>query len=441
MAIAQQDVTPFLDAYRTLSSATEEPAWLTARRDAGMKRFGEIGFPTRKQENWRFTDLRPLTLAPILPSAAQGGFDPGRLDSYYFGGPSHRIVLINGLYAPELSNIGRLPDGALFCSTAEALNLRPELVESAFDTSESTGAQPFASLNAGFFSGGFVLALDPGTVLEAPVEIVHFGDAPEARAFHLRNIVSGAAGSKAAIVETFAGAGFGWTNTVTALHLGAGAEIRHVKIQGEAADAIHLSLTRGTLAKAARYETFILSLGARLSRQDLHISSAGEAANVAINGAYLLRGEQEATFAPFVDHQAPGCQTNEVFKGVIQDRAHGVFLGKMTVRPGADQTDAHQLNQNLLLSPQASVDTKPELEIFADEVRCSHGATVGDLDENTLFYLQARGIEPAAARHMLVEAFAASAIEGAGLGQDLTSRLLNNVRGWLDKAGMALKTE
>lgn len=429
-----KQIAPYLDAFRARSGAIEPP-WLSAHRDAAIKRFGEIGFPTRKQESWRFTDLRPLTAAPILPGAAQGGFDPGRLEPLYFGGPSHRIVLINGLYAPELSNIGQLPDGALFCSTAEALNLRPELVESAFDASDSAGAQPFASLNAGFFSGGFVLALDPGTVLETPVEIVHFGDAPDARAFHLRNIVSVGAGSKATIIETFAGAGAGWTNAVTAVQLGAGAEIRHVKIQDEAADAIHLSLTRGTLAKASRYETFILTLGARLSRQDLHISSAGEAASVAIHGAYLLRGEQEATFAPFVDHQALGCQTTQLLKGVIQDRAHGVFLGKMTVRPGADRTDAHQLNQNLLLSPHASVDTKPELEIFADEVKCSHGATVGDLDENALFYLQARGIPQVAARHMLVEAFAASAIEAAGLSQDLTSHLLKSIRGWLDAAG------
>ena len=259
-----KQIAPYLDAFRARSGAIEPP-WLIARRDAGMKRFGETGFPTRKQEIWRFTDLRPLTAAPILPGTALASFDPSRLEPYYFGGASHRIVLINGRFAPELSNIGHLPDGVLLCSTAEALNMRPALAEIAFDASDSAGAQPFASLNAAFFSGGFVLALDPGAVLETPVEIVHFGDAPEPGAFHLRNIVSAGAGSSATLIETFAGAGAGWTNAVTAVHLGGEAAIRHVKIQDEAADAIHLSLTRGTLAKSARYETFILSLGARLS--------------------------------------------------------------------------------------------------------------------------------------------------------------------------------
>ena len=345
---------------------------------------------------------------------------------------THRIVLLDGRVSKELSNIGSLPGGALLLPAAEALKTRPELIQAAFDASEETGAQPFASLNAAFFADGFVLALEPGVVLETPVEIIHFG--ASAGAFHLRNIIHAGAGSSATIVETAVSAGASWTNTVTAAIVGAGATIRHVKIQDEAKDAIHLSMVRSTVAEGGRYETFVLTLGARLSRQDIHVAAAGEAASVAINGAYLLRGEQEATIAPFVDHQALGCQTTEIVKGVMQDQAHGVFLGKMAVRPGADGTDAHQLNQNLLLSPKASVDTKPELEIFADEVKCSHGATVGDLDENALFYLQARGIYEEAARAMLVEAFAASVIDAAGLNPALSAHLQRHVREWLGAA-------
>ncbi|MGO9983269.1 MAG: Fe-S cluster assembly protein SufD [Rhodomicrobium sp.] len=423
-----QDTTPYLNAFRDRPAATE-PAWLSAHRDAAMKRFSGLGFPTRKLESWRFTDLRPLTAGPILPAVGGSGVQPSRLASSFFGGHTHRIVLVDGHLSKELSNIGHLPDGVFLASTAEALKSRPELVQAAFDASEETGAQAFASLNAGLFADGFVLALEPGIALETPVEIIHYG--ASAAAFHVRNVIHAGAGSSATIIDTAASAGGGWTNAVTAIDIGPGAAIRHVKIQNEAKEAIHLSLTRSTVAKAGRYETFVLTMGARLSRQDIHVAAAGEAANVAINGAYLLRGEQEATFAPFVDHQAQGCQTTEVLKGVMQDHAHGVFLGKMTVRPGADFTDAHQLNQNLLLSPKACIDTKPELEIFADEVKCSHGATVGDLDEAALFYLQARGIHEGMARAMLVEAFAASVIEGAGLNQGLTAHLLHHVRGWL----------
>jgi Fe-S cluster assembly protein SufD len=432
--VLDQDISPQVNAFRTRPEK-EEPSWLSGHRKAAMKRFAELGFPTRKLENWRFTDLRPLTAGPILPAEGGSGFLPSQAASSYFSGQSHRIVLIDGRFSAELSNLGQLPKGVYLASMAETLEQRPELAQAAFDPSEESGAQPFASLNAALFVDGFVLAIEPGVALDWPVEIVHFGNAPGARAFHLRNVIQAGAGSAATIVETATGAGFGWTNAVTAALIGPGASVVHVKIQDEAPDAIHLALTRGTIAESARYETFLLTLGARLSRQDVHIASAGKAASAAINGAYLLRGDQEATIAPFVDHQAPGCQTSEVVKGVIQDSAHGAFLGKMSVRPGADGTDAHQLNQNLLLSPKATVDSKPELEIFADEVKCSHGATVGDLDESALFYLQARGIHEGTARAMLVEAFVTSAIEAANLSEGLTAHLLHYVRRWLAGSG------
>jgi Fe-S cluster assembly protein SufD len=426
--VLNQDVVPHVNAFRS-RCVQAEPRWLSARREAAIQRFSELGFPTRKQESWRFTDLHPLTARPILPLRGGSGVHPFRLPSSYSGGKVHRIVLIDGRYSKELSNIGKLPDGAFLCSTAEALRKRPEAVQASFDQSDEPGAQPFSSLNMALFDDGFVLALEPGVRLDHPVELVHFGTA--SGAFHLRNLIQAGPGSSATVIETAEGVGAGWTNSVTTAAIGAGAAIHHVKIQNEATEAIHFSLVRGAVAKLARYETFLLTLGARLSRQDIQVSAAGEAAKIAINGAYLLRGDQEATFAPFVSHLAQGCQTAETVKGVVQDRAHGVFLGKMTVEPGADGTDAHQLNQNLLLSSTASIDTKPELEIFADEVKCSHGATVGDLDESALFYLQARGIHEGAARTMLMEAFAASVIEAAGLGEELEAHLHRYVRKWL----------
>jgi Fe-S cluster assembly protein SufD len=434
----REEATPFLDAFRQSWELERQPSWLRARREAAIQRFAELGYPKRHQEAWRFTDLRPLTSAPILPLPVQEThFDPTLVTACRFAGPSYRIVLVNGRYAPALSAIGVLPKGAWLGSIAEAVKARPDLVEAAFDGVEIKGAQPFAALNTAFFTDGFILVLDPGIVLETPVEIIHLADTATMGGFHLRSVVVAGRDSGATLIETMAGRGSAWTNTVASCDIGAGAKLRHVKIQNEAAAAIHLSLLRARLADRSGYESFILTLGARLSRQDIQIAMAGEDAAFALNGAYLLRDEQEATLAPFVDHQAPGGRTSELLKGVVEDHAHGVFLGAITVRPGADRTDARQTNRNLLLGPRAAIDTKPELEIFADEVKCSHGATVGDLDEAALFYLRARGIDEATARYMLIEAFAADAIDAAQLGDALSAHLRRYLHDWLTAKGRA----
>jgi Fe-S cluster assembly protein SufD len=204
-------------------------------------------------------------------------------------------------------------------------------------------------------------------------------------------------------------------------------------VQDETTDAIHFAQVRASIAADARYESFVLTLGGRLSRHDSFATFAGEGASCGLFGAYLLKGEQEATNATFVDHAVPKCTTDEVFKGVVDERAHGVFLGKIAVRPQAQKTNANQLNKNLLLSARANVDTKPELEILADDVKCSHGATVGDLDENAMFYLAARGIAADEARRMLIEAFAADAIDRIEDDAALRTHLLKHVQRWLGR--------
>lgn len=429
----QEEVTPFLEAFRHNRKAEGQPGWLAGRREASLRRFAELGYPRRSQEAWRFTDLRPLTTAPILPLAAgDAGVDVALLTSCRLDGPAHRIVLVNGRYAPALSDIGNLPKGAWLGSIAEAVGARPELVASAFDGIGTEDAQPFAALNGAFFSDGFALVLDPGVVLSTPVEIVHIACPDKVGGFHLRNAIVAGRGSEATLIETSAGTGSAWTNMVTSIDVGAGASLRHVKIQREAPQAIHTSLLRARLAEKATYNGFVLTLGARLSRQDIEVALAGEGTALVLNGVYLLRGEQQATIVPVVDHRAPSGSTSEVFKGVVDDCAHGVFLGAITVQPGADQTDARQLNRNLLLSPRATIDTKPELEIFADEVKCSHGATVGDLDEAALFYLRARGIDERAARRMLIEAFSVDAVDLAGLDEQLGAHLRGYLRDWLE---------
>lgn len=430
------DVTPFLDAFQSHHGALAEPDWLKESRENALLHFARLGYPMRKHEAWRLTNVDHLPGLPVLPARPDAATDAAaRLP--HFNAPSHRVVLLNGHYASHLSEIGTLPKGVFLAPMKEALRLRPEIVEDAIAPSDVCGAQPFASLNAAFFGDGFALALDPDVDLDVPVEIVHYSDAPQAASVHVRSVIWASSGSRATILETYLGSGAGWTTAVTAVNIGEGACVRHVKIQDEAPGATHLAVSRASIAASARYETFFLTLGARYSRQDVHATAVGEAASIIVNGAYLLKDEQEATFAPLVDHAAPGCQTSEHFKGLVQDRAHGVFLGKMIVRPGADQTDAHQLNQNLLLSSNARVDTKPELEIHADEVKCSHGATVGDLDENALYYLRARGIRDVDARHMLMEAFASDALEQAALGDALTGHLRRYLSAWFARTGSA----
>lgn len=356
------------------------------------------------------------------------------LAPWRLAGATHRIVLVNGAFAPGLSDIGALPPGAWLASTAQTLAERPDLVADALAESDAAGRQPFASLNAAFFADGLVLALEPGTVLDKPVEMIHLGGSAAPCSFHLRSVILLGAGSRASLVESYAGEGAYWTNAVTALRLEAGAALTHVRLQDEGREAIHFALARAALDRAARYDAFGLTLGGRLSRHDIQVRFDGADAACRLDGAFLLRGEQEATVATFVDHAAPGGTTRELYKGVVDDRAHGVFLGRIAVRQDAQRSDAQQTSRNLLLSRRAAVDTKPELEILADDVKCSHGATVGDLDPAALFYLRARGIPEAEARQLLIEAFAVETLDRLEDGA-LRAHFAAHLTRWLGAGG------
>jgi Fe-S cluster assembly protein SufD len=429
MTVIKPEAAPYIAAYRA-GVDTAEPDWLRARREAAIEQFATLGFPTRNDEAWRFTNLRPLAGA-ALPLAAASLPNPA-IDGIALGVPTYRLVLHNGIPVPALSSTQALPAGVWFGTVAEVLNVRPELLKSAFVSSDFAGNQPFAALNAAMFRGGFVLTLEPGVKLEAPVEIIHFNSGT---ATHTRCAILVGEGASATVVEMFSGVGAGWSNVVAQVELGDGANLRHIKIQSEAAESIHLSVTRAVLASAATYSDLILSLGGRLTREDIHVALSGQGADYTLNAANLLRDQQETTFAPFVEHQVAGCTSRQTVKAVVAERAHGVFLGTIAVHPGADQTDAKQTNRNLLLDAGATVDTRPELEIYADDVKCSHGATVGDLDDAAFFYLQARGIDPHTARQMLVEAFAADIIDTANVSEDLSAYLHNHLSTWLGGLG------
>jgi Fe-S cluster assembly protein SufD len=432
------EAAPYIDAFRNNAN---EPDWLRNERRRALDAFGARGFPSRREEAWRFTSLRPLTeqlFAPYPPPnpPPQGGkADNKTLSSLKGEGgvgvnfSTYRLLFANGVLQSAPLD---LPAGVWLGPISRALSEKPDLVKRAIDESDLAGGQPFASLNAALFADGFVLALDEGVTLDRPIEIVHLADSAEPVSFHERNVIALAPRSAATVIETHAGHGAYWTNAVTTLALGAGATLTHVQLQDEAHTALHFGMVRADLAKAAEYKDFTLTLGAALSRKD-KIIRLGENAKVDVAGAYLQRGDQDTTNVVVVDHAAPGATTRELFKGVLDERAHGAFLGTIRVREGAQKTDARQTSRALLLSDRASVDTKPELEILADDVKCAHGAAVGDLDKETLFYLRARGIGADEARRMLIEGFVLEAVDTVEQ-PELREHLASYVRRWLEGA-------
>jgi Fe-S cluster assembly protein SufD len=405
----------YLEAFARSAAARgrHEPDWLAGYRQGGLARFAELGFPSRRSEAWRYIDLRPLEQQPKLPVSA-GGVAVSeairdQIASIGLAEPAFRVVLVDGRFTPELSMLGGLPAGVWLGSMAAAIAERPYLVRSRLEASPAEAARPFTALNTAFFTDGFVLDISPGVVVEEPLEILHLASGAES--LHTRSVIIAGEGSCASVLESFAGRGEYWRNDVVELQLAAAAEITRVALVEEASSALHFSETLATLDRASQLSAFVLLLGGHTVRHEAAVHSKGEGSHSELNGVFLLSGRQEANIVTSVDHEGPGGETREIFKGVATGRAHGAFQGRITVRPGAQKVDAHQLSRNLVLSRYAAIDTKPELEISADDVKCSHGAAVGDLDEAALFYLRARGIPNAEARRILIEAFVREAVE------------------------------
>jgi Fe-S cluster assembly protein SufD len=412
------EARPYLEAFGRggLARGDDEPDWLARYRKASLARFAETGFPSRRSEAWRYIDLRALEERPLLPAAnANGGAvtAAGRAMLAEIGitASSCRLVLVDGRYAPELSAMGGLPAGVWFQSMAAGIGERPDLVRGLAEALPFEIAQPFAALNAAFFTDGFVLEIKPGITIERPIEILHLASGATGGSLHTRSVILAGERSRATVIESFAGLGTYWRNDVVELRLAAEAAVSRVALVEESPEALHFSELLAKLGRASRLSSFALLLGGKTVRHEAGVLSEGEGSRCELNGGFLLSGRQEANILTVVDHAAPGGETRETFNGIATGRAHGAFQGRITVRPGAQKVDAHQLSRNLVLSPRAAIDTKPELEIYADDVKCSHGAAVGDLDEAALFYLRARGIPSDEARRMLIEAFVREAVE------------------------------
>jgi Fe-S cluster assembly protein SufD len=426
----------YLDRYageRARLDAVAAP-WLTGWRNAGAEAFRAAGFPTIKKEEWRFTPLHGLIDGDFSVDAPAAPFDQARLKGVTFGREAeNRLVFVNGRLRDDLSSLRHLSPGIELLSLAEAFKSRPELVEAQLGKAPGLAGHPFAALNAAFAADGYVLHLAPGTRSEAPIEILWIGSgADKPPVYHPRNLIIAGNGAHATVIEHHVGLCIGayFSDSVTEIALGGGAVLRHCKVQDESREAFHIAATGARLGAGAHYDSFVFSVGGRLARNEIQVALEGRRGQCRLNGAYLARGEQVIDHTTVIDHISPETASKELYKGVLDGRARGVFQGRITVRPNAQKTDGQQMNRALLLSDKAEINSKPELEINADDVKCGHGATAGELDDASLFYLRSRGIPEAEARRLLVEAFLNEVIDSVALaGMRLT--LEHNIARWM----------
>ena len=421
-----------IDAYREdFESQSAAPDWLQSLRKQGMARFEALGFPTTKNEDWHFTSVGPIAERAFRladgsanPEERRGtsrrkgdatnaaGIALSHLDRFMFGERDwHTLVFVNGSFSPDLSSFAALDEGVRVSGLARAINSGSEVVQRNLGRIAKFDQHAFTALNTAFIADGAFIELAPDTVVDKPIHLLFVSDGDAVS--HPRNLIIAGRHSQAVIVESYVSVRDSeyFTNAVTEISVGEGAHIDHYKIQRESESAFHIGTVQAREARDSQLHSFSFATGGALARTNIYTSLDGDAATCTLNGLYLTDGTQHIDNQTSIEHIAPNCPSHEVYKGVLDGRSHGVFNGKVYVHPEAQKTDGKQSNNNLLLSPSARVDTKPQLEIFADDVKCTHGATVGRLDEVAMFYLNSRGIGPETARTLLTYAFAADVLE------------------------------
>jgi Fe-S cluster assembly protein SufD len=406
---------------------------IAEQRAAAFDVFAREGLPHRRVEDWKYTDLRalmreakPLASPPDAQAKAHAKGAGALLDE----GEALRLVFVDGAFVPELSDAAALEEGLSITSLAAALGRNDGALTRHLGKLAPTSDVAVA-LNTALMGDGAVIAVQAGASIKRPLQLVYAASAKPAASF-ARSLMMVGEGARVMLIENYEGpAGSGYqVNAALEIFVGAKAHVDHVKVIDEGADALHISTLAAAIGARARFNTFGFVAGGAVIRNQLFLSFDGEGTVAHIGGATLLKGRQHADTTLVANHIARGCQSREVFKSVLDDEAHGVFQGRIVVRPGAQQTDAKMMTRALLLSEQAEADNKPELEIFADDVQCGHGATAGAIDEELKFYLMARGIPAAEAEALLIQAFVGEAIEGiehAGMREALIER----VAAWL----------
>jgi Fe-S cluster assembly protein SufD len=413
--------------------------WMDALRGAAAERFQQSGFPTPKLEAWKFTSLDPLARLAFdavdrpVPDQA---FDRSTLTAYRLTPQCNLVVIVDGRFRPDLSDLDHLPGGTRITDLAAATEDDLRALAAPPAVLAEPRARSLSDLNTALMDAGAVVHLGRGATLD-PVQILFIvTEFAAARAFHIRNLIRADAGASATVLETYVGLGTApyWTNVVTQVIVEAGAVLRHDKLQVESRNAFHIAETSVRIGRDAAYRSFAAALGGALARSDVNVDLGATGAEVQLSGVTLARGNQHIDTTIRLSHSQPRGTSHQEFRSVVDDHAHSVFQGCVRVAPGAQKTDAQQLNHNLLLSASAAADSKPELEILADDVKCSHGSATGDLDKDALFYLRARGVGESAARALLINAFVGHLIDGIE-GDAARAYFRRTVDGWLAGIG------
>ncbi|MFO7477177.1 MAG: Fe-S cluster assembly protein SufD [Methyloceanibacter sp.] len=407
----------FASAGKALPGAGDP--FIAGLRTKAIETYARLGLPHRRIEAWKYTDLR-ARLTEVLPLLKAEGVGIAAAEFERAIGPTlanlpaYRLVVVEGDLRTDLSDIAGLKAvGVEAVSLGQALEKPPAWLKTALAQVNPRSEDAVLALNTALMTGGAALRIGEGVILDKPVHLIQLDGKGKPASTVTRNLILAEAGSEATLLESFGGLGIRGLqrNAATEIRVGPKAALKHVKLQRERDDALHLSTWLVELATESRYEAFQFSTGASLSRNQIYAAFVGENAALDVSGALLMRGRQHCDTTMLVEHRVPHCTSRELFKVVLDDEARGVFQGKIIVSPGAQKTDGKQMSGALLLSQAAEFDAKPELEIFADDVVCGHGATSGQIDDDLLFYLEARGIPEAEARALLIQAFVGEALE------------------------------
>jgi len=386
---------------------------LQLRRDA-IDRFATLGFPTIKMEEWRFTNVAPIARTEFNLAPERAGIVLGDLAPYRYA-DSLQLTVVNGRLVPEFSDLRCLPEGVMVCSLAECLANHPDKIDQYLGKYARFDNHAFVALNTALFRDGVFVYVPKGVVVERPINLVNIarpaGNQPIA--MFPRNLFVASESSQVTLVEQFATVGEGpyLTSPVTEVVVEDNAVVDHYKLQRESTNAFHMATFQIHLGRDGNFSSHSISWGGGLVRNDVNAVLDGEGSEATLNGLYMVEGDQLVDNHMRVDHVAPHCDSHELYKGILEGKSRAVFNGRIYVHPGAQKTDAKQTNRNLLISPDALCNSNPQLEIFADDVKCTHGSTVGQLDDLGVFYLRSRGIGEEAARSLLTYAFAADIVE------------------------------
>ena len=416
--MASEIVEHYLSDFAELSAngSSALPNWLVEIRKNAADRFAEVGFPSSRDEKWRFTNFSPIVdkafAANKGPESCSSS--PKLLDEELGWSSDVRVVFVNGEFSPDLSQLGTLPHGAIVGNLASVLHDNPPVLENHLARTADSSDSPFTALNTAFLAEGGVLYLPDGICVEEPIQFLYLtNDDQRDTVSHPRNLVVLGEGAEATVVESYVGLGNTrlWTNPVTEIVLGDSANLKTHRVQLESKSTFHTATTQCHQGRDSNFAFSTVEFGGSLSRHDISFQLNGAGASCSLHGLSHLRERQHADNHTTIEHAKPHCTSIENFTGIFDDSSHGVFTGRVLVQPDAQKTDAIQSSRNLLLTDKARADTQPQLEIYADDVKCTHGATVGPIDEEALFYLRSKGLSAEEARTMLTYGFAVEIID------------------------------